>query len=138
MKIEHWVKYFIPGTLFSEEDTQKITNRNVAAAVAKMPKYAFAFQFYDVVVKEGTLEDGTKITDRKPVKFSGRYYPEATTYTLDDIKREKGEDSILTRNMISSDYKVVVKTRCGNYQPLEEGDQVITNGQMITSAQLLS
>jgi len=126
MVIEHWVEYFIPGSLFSESDYVKLQTRNVAAAVAKMPKNAFAFQLYDVCVREGVLEDGKKITDRKEENRSGRYYPDGKLYSLQEAIADHGEKSILVSNMRCNKWDPLVKTRLGNHQPFEKDDMIIS------------
>jgi hypothetical protein len=100
MTTETWVQYYIPGTLFSETETRQLTSRNITDALEHMPKWAFAFDFHDVVIKQGYLEDGETIENRKAQNYSGRYYPDATVYNLEAVEKEFGEKSILASNML--------------------------------------
>lgn len=124
MVVEHWAEYWLPGSFVSETDTKKLEYRSVEEALRKMPKNAYAFNLYDIRVRTGQLEDGHDIVDRKAENRSGRYYPGGRRYNLDEAKREHGERSILVSNMECNKYDVV-KTRLGNYQPIEPGDSII-------------
>lgn len=124
MVIEHWAEYLIPGSFVSESENKKLINRHVSEAVAKMPNYAFAFELYDVRVRQARLEDGEQFVHRTVENRSGRHYPGGIKYTLDDAIREHGEQSILATNMRINGF-TCVKTRSGNYQPLQETDLIL-------------
>lgn len=46
-------------------------------------------------------------------------------YTLEDVAREEGEDSILYRNLKNNDFVGGVKSRVGNWQGVNEDDTVV-------------
>jgi hypothetical protein len=125
MTVEHWVTYLFPGSFFNEEGSVKLTSRDQIEALKKMPRRAFAFSLYDVEVRTGVLEDGEKIVNRRTVNKGNKFYPDGAIYSKQDVAREFGIDSILYANMDCNDWKRLVKTRTGNFQPLEEGDEVV-------------
>ena len=125
MKTEHWVEYYFPGLLFSESSTKRLKYRDVDEAVEHFPESAFAFELYDVEVRKGTLEDGASIEDRRTTNKSCRYYPDATTYTVEQVKQLPGDYKILISNMECNKHKRVVRTKAGNWQPFEQGDQIL-------------
>ena len=46
-------------------------------------------------------------------------------YTLKEVKKQFPKLKTLIRNIEGNNYKKVIKTRCGNWQPFERGDKVI-------------
>ena|SRR5260370_29692775 len=125
MTIEHWAEYFYPGSLFTESENKKLKARDVNKALAACLPGAFAFQFYDVCVKVGVLEDGEKIEKRTRRNDSGRYYPGGILKTLEEVEAMGKDYSILASNMRCNNWNPVVLTRRGNYQPFERNDVLL-------------
>lgn len=125
MTIQHYVKFLYPGAFFSEESSKKIKDRNLVEILSDLPPNAFAFQFYDHKVFTATREDGMKMKDVEVVDESGMYYPGGAAFTLDEIKAMGESHKILAANMKGNGWPKVVKTRCGNFQPLNDNDVVI-------------
>lgn len=125
MTIEHWVKYFEPGTLFREESSLKLASRSEQEAMARYPKNAYGFQFYDVEVLSGTLENGEPISKRTIVNKSPMYYPGARVLNEEDITALKGDHGILLSNMCCNGWSRVALTPMGNFQPFEENCRII-------------
>jgi len=120
MTIEHWVEYLIPGSFFSESQSEKLDSSSPSLALGKMPQYAFAFKLYDVGVRTGKLKDGQDIVDRKRIDFPGTYYPQGELVTFKD-----DDDSILACNIRNYETPYAVKTRRGNHQPFWQEKDVI-------------
>lgn len=125
MKTEHWVEYHIPGTLFTESETHKLSSRSVSEAVKYCPEYAFGFHLFDVEIRSGVLEDGERIEKKKVVNESGRYYPQGKVYDRDDVKSMGSKYHSLLSNMESHGWSHVVRTRRGNFQPFESQDHLL-------------
>jgi hypothetical protein len=118
------VVYVMVGTFF-DEYTQKEseTGHDLGAAVAAAPNRSYAFYFVDTVTK--TIEfEGEEYTKEEKVK-SGWYYIEAEVYTLEEVKKLKGNYKTLIRNMISNEWDKVIKCRTGNWKPLGPTDTVL-------------
>lgn len=125
MKIEYWAEYLHPGSFYPEETTKQLGGSTVTEALDNCPAGAFAFTIYEIVVREGELEDGEKIVDRKKRNQSKRYYPGATLKTLAEVEAMWPDHAILASNMRCNDWPVVVLTRRGDYQPINSGDQIL-------------
>ena len=145
MTTEHWVEYHIPGAFFSESSRKKLTSYSVEEAMKHFPQYAFAFHLFDVETRTGTLEDGEKIEKKKEVNESGRYYPGAELYNLEQLNRlndstktkskPRGEFETLVSNMKCNEWDLIVKTRCGNWQPFDKKDRVIAETKKLGTGQ---
>lgn len=117
--LAHYVTFLYPGSFVSETSIKQIKSRKDKLDV---PKEAFAYYFWDRE-EEGRDDD---ILKGKQKNISRRYYPEASLYDKETVKKIEGENSILYRNMINNNYNRVIKTRCGNWQPFNEGkDKII-------------
>lgn len=115
---KHYVEFSFPGAFFSEYKVQEVTERN--PELVKVPEGAFAYRFFDQ--SEAIVDGETLVGDRKnfsPLTYFG------TAYTLEEVKAQFPECTTLISNMECNGWNRVVKTRRGNWQPLEEGDTVI-------------
>lgn len=115
MKVQHMVEFFYPGVFAEESDTRKITHSDPNKV--RVPKNAYAFRLFDLVIQTATLEDGRTIEHRERQNESIMYYPEASILSRKEVEKLVGEDSILRRNMEYNNWNKVIKTRCGSYQP---------------------
>ncbi len=123
MKRIHKVMFFYPGSLFPETEAQRVRSRDPKKTI--VPKTAFGFQFFDVIERKATREDGQELTDREVVDKSGMYYPGGEAFTAAQVKRLAGNNRILLSNMSANGWKKVVQTRCGNFQPLNTDDVIL-------------
>lgn len=115
---KHYVEFSFPGEFFSEYTVQEVAERN--PELVKVPEGVFAYRFFDR--SEAIVDGETIVGDRKnfsPLTYLG------TAYTLEEVKAQFPECTPLISNMECNGWNRVVKTRRGNWQPLEEGDTVI-------------
>lgn len=116
-KLKHYVVFLYPGTIFTERVIEEVKSRDPAKIHA--PKGCFGFHFCDrmeaVVGGERLLGEARN--------FSGTFYF-GQLRTIDEIEKEMPDPRLL-RNMKRNNWKKVVLTRCGNYQPFEKRDVVI-------------
>ena len=116
--LRHYVEIFYPGSLFQRSEVKEIEERN--PALVDVPDDAFGYRFFD---RTEVMSDGKVATGEKE-NISGMTYF-GTAYTLEEIKAKFPQDKTLISNMELYKWKYLVKTRCGNWQVLEKGDQVI-------------
>lgn len=121
----HFVTFYSPGTLFSEDTTKPIDSWDVEKA-KKMSKgiterynqKPFCFVF-------STRERTDTDLDSKVVKTSAKHYLGGRVMTIDEIESELGKDSILAGNMRCNNWKKAIKCPAGNFQPFEKGDVIV-------------
>lgn len=116
--LKHFVEFSYPGIFFSEYSHEEIAERK--PELVTVPKEAFAYRFFDQVQ---TVVDGEPLTGER--KNYSRYTYFGKVYTLEEVKKEFPEYTTLISNMECNGWNRVVRTRKGNWQPLEEGDTVI-------------
>lgn len=116
--LKHYVQFSYPGAFFSEHSTEEIAERN--AELVKVPEGAFAYQFYD---REEVEVDGETLRGECKNYSGFTYFGKA--YTLEEVKSEFPQYTTLISNMECNGWNKVVRTRRGNWQPIEEGDIVI-------------
>lgn len=117
MALKQYVTFLIPGSFFPNEQTEEIFSRN---QVLDIPDNCFAYQFFD---REEVEQDGELLVGNKK-NVSGRFYL-GKTMTAQEIEAEGGHNQILLANMKINGWDKVVKTRMGNYQPIEKDDVVL-------------
>ena len=119
--LKHYVEYLYPGILFSETSVKEVAERDVKAV--DISDGCFGFRFFDRTV---TVIDGETLTgDRKNV--SGWYY-QGEKMTLEQVKATHGSDHnyrMLISNMENNGYGTVVKTKFGQFMPLNDNDTVL-------------
>lgn len=116
--LKHYVEFSFPVAFFSEYEIQEVAERN--PKLITVPEGAFAYRFFDRT--EGVVDGETilgKSKNYSPITYFG------TEYTLEEVKAQFPECTTLISNMEGNGWNRVVKTRRGNWQPLEEGDTVI-------------
>lgn len=110
-KLKHYVRFYFAGSMFAESTVMELTENDF-----DIPKYAFAFDFYD-------MYDGIELNTSHKTYIGD-------VLTIQDIEemniKEKKYD-ILLSNMRSNGWYEVVKTIIGNVQPFEEGDKCISS-----------
>lgn len=119
--LKHYVEYLYPGIFVSETSVSEISERDVAKI--ELSDNCFGFRFFDRTV---TIVDGEILTgERKNV--SGWHY-QGEKMTLEQVKATYGNDGkhdILISNMENNGYVSVVKTKFGQFMPLNDDDTVI-------------
>jgi hypothetical protein len=112
-----YVEFYYPGSFMSESSSHEVESRDRPASI---PVNAYAYSFYD---REETVVDGEKlvglIKNRSPMTYFGQ------TMTIDEVKRNVPNCNILVSNMECNGWEKVVRTKLGNFQPLNEGDVVL-------------
>ena len=119
--LKHYVEYLHPGIIFSESSVEEIAERDVKAV--NMPDSCFGFRFFDRTVTD--IDGETLAGGRKNV--SG-WYLQGEKMTLEQVKAIYGSDHnyrILISNMEGNGYGAVVKTKFGQFIPLNNNDTVL-------------
>lgn len=119
--LKHYVEYLYPGIIVSETSVEEISERDVSKV--ELSDNCFGFRFFDRTV---TVIDGETLTgDRKNI--SGWHY-KGEKMTLEQVKANYGSDrnyETLIWNMENNDYPAVVKTKFGQFMPMNNDDTVI-------------
>lgn len=113
-----YVESLYPGAFVSETKVIPVDSRD--ATKFQAPKGCFGFRFFD----REEVVSGDEVLVGKPKNYSGIHYF-GRAMTLDDVKREVPNSDILVRNMQGNGWDLVVKTRCGNFQPLTSLDTIV-------------
>lgn len=117
--LKHYVEFMYPGILFSETSETPVKRRD--SALVKKPNMSYGFRFFD---REETKKNGEILIGRNK-NYSSVYFFGGEVYTLARVKAELPNKDILISNMESNGYKRVVKTRFGQFLPLEKRDRVL-------------
>jgi len=115
--LKHYVEFLLPGSFFPESIVREVADRT--RPPIDTPKNCFGYTFFSrtEVELDGEILRG-QIKDRSPRTYFGK------VMTLEEVKAMPGDNRILISN-VSQYPRGAVKTVCGNWQPLEEGDVVI-------------
>ena len=117
--IQHFVKYLLPGSFFSNEEISPIQTWDVPTAQRQAPKGAFAFQFT-------TRSRGEADLDSKQTAQSGRYYLGGEVRTRDEVLAGTDpKEATLRDNVRYNKWNRIIKTPLGNTQLLDDGDTVL-------------
>ena len=125
------VKPLYPGSFFSEEgEAIRIDNPGTAVALdAVDPAGWFALEVTDAWWQRWSTDEGDvewrpcKETVATPVNRHRIY--RGTTHTLAEVESWGNEFRTLAANMRGNGWDPIVKTRRGNYQPVEDRDVVL-------------
>lgn len=125
---KHFVTFFSPGTMFSEESTEEIDSWNVEEArkraddiVERHNATPYGFQFV-------TRERGEDDFDSRETERSNMYYINCKVETLAEIEeRNDPDESILRSNMKVNGWDKVAVTTKGwkSTHPLRKNDIVL-------------
>ena len=103
MKIKY-VEFYYPGCFCSETNSVKLKpNQKI-----ELPRGAYAYRTFE---REEAVVSGEKLLGRP--KCFGKMHIKGEAYTLDQVKRMKGNHRILISNMQNNGYKKVVKCAQG-------------------------
>ena len=116
---KHFVEFHYPGTFVAETAVVEITSRD---ADFNIPKTCFGFVFFD---REYVTVDGEQLSGSRKNESNFWYF--GTVYTLHQLEvlNTNSKYDVLLSNMKCNKWPRVVRTRCGNFQPLEAGDVVL-------------
>jgi hypothetical protein len=114
-----YVRFFYRGTIVSETTVTEVKERNPKAL--ELPEGAYAFLYYD----KTDVHDGDEIFEGKAENHSPTYWPGGEIFTVDDVQKLPGNNRILIQNMVYNNYDRMVRSCKGNFQPFEEGEDVI-------------
>lgn len=129
-----YVTYLMPGIMLSEETRRPVLHRDPRQAAIDAPSGAFAFTFHDQVTAT-TVVDGQEIPlSSRALNQSKRFYIDAEKLTAADIQAMEGDHRILLANMLGNHWAIMLRCRTGNYQPLEDGDQLVTSDGVMVGA----
>lgn len=116
-----YLTYFYPGSFFDEDSTKEVKKRDPKAATKNAPKGAFGFQFYErtkIVLAGETLWG--EVRHKSPLHYLG-----GEVYTLAQVRKHFPGEKILISNMRGNGYDRVIRTRRGNWKPLNNGDVLV-------------
>jgi hypothetical protein len=118
MSIQQYIEFYFPGAFVSETEVHPVASRN---APVVMPLGAYAYRFFARQEAEmnGEILRG-KAHDHSPMTYFGK------ALTLDEVKALDGDYRILISNMECNRWNRVVRTVRGNFQPLLDGDVVLS------------
>lgn len=114
--LKTYVEFFFPGSFMSETSTTEVSDRSTPTHV---PPNAFAYRFHEI--EEVTL-DGEKLKGNAK-NYSGMHYF-GQAFTLSQVKEQFPTQKILISNMECNGWKKIVRTKIGNFQPLNDNDVV--------------
>lgn len=134
-RIRHTATYMWPGSFLNETMVMELSDGTLEAGLAAMPEdtmwgsHAFGFEITETVLKRFVSDDGEErwlATGR--ARRLGRWYF-GETMTLSQVAAENitngGKHDILLANMRGNNWPTVVRTIAGNFQPIEDGDDVL-------------
>jgi hypothetical protein len=109
----------------SETSSKEVKSREPKTILRHLPQHAFAFRFYDQTIKTVKIDGEEEKHFGKQRNISPMYYPGGTSFTVEQIKHLPGDYKILVSNMEGNNWPLVVRTRKGNFQPLEKDDVIL-------------
>lgn len=122
-----YVEYLSPGSFVSEESAVPVTGRDPARIAREAPASVFAFRFYDIATTTVTVSGKQVETKSGAINATARYYIDAEKLTAADVEALPGDHKILLSNMRGNGWDPILRCRTGNFQPLEDGDVVISS-----------
>jgi len=117
----YYVEFVYPGIIVNETSHTEISEKDwLRPDMVKIPKGSFGFRF---VSRSEVVINGEKLVGEYRVA-SGWYFVGKKMSRL-DVAKEKGRDNEVYKNMIYTELDHVVKTKGGQYIPVEKGDVVL-------------
>jgi hypothetical protein len=121
-----YVRYLYPGAFFSEDSAHAVSGRDPARVAREAPDGVFAFELYDVAAMTVTIGGEQVEMKSRVLHKTGRYYINAEKLTAADVEALPGDHRVLADNMRCNGWDIMLRCRTGNYQPLQEGDEVVS------------
>ena len=113
-----YVEILYPGAFVSGTEVRPVDSRDPAKFQA--PEGCFGYRFFD----REEVVSGDEVLAGKPKNYSETHYF-GKAMTVDEVKSEVPNSRILVSNMQENGWDRVVKTRCGNFQPLTSLDTIV-------------
>lgn len=124
--------YYYPGSFFAEDMSKELLGATLADAMDARPDDRwFAVEIKRTPIKAFRADDGEErvLSGGEPVKVGKWYVGEE--FTAEEVEALDGDHKILVSNMRGNGWPTVCRTRCGNWQPVEEGDVVLAGWVII-------
>jgi hypothetical protein len=122
-----YVRYLYPGAFFAEDSAQEVSGRDPERIAREAPEGVFAFEFYDVVTATVCIGGEDVELRSKAIHSTGRYYIDAEALDAAGVEALPGDHSILLSNMRGNRWATILLCRTGNFQPLEDGDVLVSS-----------
>ncbi len=125
-----YVEFFYPGSFVSEPSVQEVGNREAAIT---LPERAYAYRFFS----RSEVEQYGEMLRGQP-----KYYSPTTFYgeamTLEEVKAltPSSDYRILVSNMECNGWSRVVRTKFGQFLPLNSEDVVLPPNANVTGLAL--
>ncbi len=119
-------EYFYPGSMVNEASSEDVNGRSLQQLASEADSYAFAVRTYKDVVGKVEVEGAIVEIKSAPFNISGLAYIDGEVFTLDDVKNQFPEHRTLISNMEGNRWDKVVRSRCGNWQPFNNDDSIIS------------
>lgn len=119
--MQSYVEWFDGRSFFTETESAECP-RSIEAALEIVPAYAFGFRFYELPNKIDVPDFGhdyTVTVTPKRLNVSGIHYIDGMIYSQYQVATYMPDETILLSNMKSNDWKYIVRTRTGNFQPFD-------------------
>lgn len=127
-----YVTLLYPGAFFPEESSRQVASRDPEAVAREADPGVFAFYFYDVAVTTAVVDGQERKMASAGFSQSGRYYIDGESMTAAELLQWSatagGDHRILRSNMEANGWERMVRCRTGNFQPLLDGDSVVSSG----------
>lgn len=118
VEIRHYVEFLHPEAFISSTSVKPIKKRD--PKFVSFGKNVFGFRFFD---RKAVFVEGDTLLG-EIINKSGWYY-QGEIMTVEDVKQKVPDNEILLKNMEYNHYDKVVKTKFGQFIPLEKDDEVV-------------
>jgi hypothetical protein len=127
IETRHHVRFLYPGSFFPEESgATRIAESTTEAVLAVSPDGRwFAAEIVTAEYERFASDDGAERWLPTPTKSKKKRIIIGQKMTSADVAAMPGDRRILLSNMRGNGWDPVVRTRCGNFQPIEDGDVVL-------------
>lgn len=129
-KLEHYVEFYLSPLPSSSYAIMEVSNamtstkriKNQDLSKIRIPEETFGYRFFDR--REYASNGGEVLTGRKINQSTTYFFGKMITF--ENVATEVPNSDILISIMKEKGYARMVKTIRGNFQPLQEGDVVLT------------
>lgn len=126
-EMRHTATFLYPGAFLAEGGpVRRIETPDVTGVLAASPDDRwFAAHVSTAVWTRFTSEEGDVLWKQMDALRTFTVHV-GQEYTAEQVEQLPGDHDILLANMRGNGWAKVVRTRCGNWQPVEVGDVVMT------------
>lgn len=115
-----YIEFMHPGTFLAEASSRAVPSRELPETI---PGRTTGYRFF---TRQETEVNGEKLVgqpkDYSPWAYFGKEYSAAEVYALEGDRYR-----VLRDNVRINGYRRMVQTIYGNWYPLQDGDQVVTD-----------